>query len=60
MEPDLVKKLKIGIPGAFDGLFNMYATRVYKFAFSILKSREDSREVVQDTFLKIWEIAPDY
>ena len=55
MEPDLVKKLKIGIPSAFDGLFELYATKVYRFAFSFLKSREDSEGVVQDTFLKIWE-----
>lgn len=54
-ETELVKELKDGFTSAYDELFNTYGNRVYKFAFSILKSREDSEEIVQDTFFKIWE-----
>lgn len=56
METELAKKIKTGNTCAFDGLLELYTTRVFKFAYSILKSREDSEEVVQDTFLKIWEM----
>ena len=54
-ETELIKELKDGSASAYDELFNTFGNRVYKFAFSILKSKEDSEEVVQDTFYKIWE-----
>ena len=54
-ETELVKDLKDGFTSAYDELFNTYGKRVYKFAISFLKSREDSEEIVQDTFFKIWE-----
>src|SRR5512140_568107 len=56
LEKALVIGLKDGATSSFDKLFNLYSGRIFKFAYSILKSREDSREIVQDTFLKIWEI----
>ena len=40
---------------AFHELFNRYAPRIYKFAFSYLKNRSDAEEIVQNVFLKIWE-----
>ena len=40
---------------AFDILYNKYCKRVYKFAFSILKSTEESENLVQDVFLSLWE-----
>ena len=40
---------------AFDLLYGAYSLKLYRFALSVLKSKEDSEEVVQITFLKIWE-----
>jgi RNA polymerase sigma-70 factor (family 1) len=40
---------------AFSELFGRYAPRIYKFAISYLKNRNDAEEIVQDVFLKIWE-----
>ncbi len=56
LEKALVIGLKDGATSSFDRLFSLYSSRIFKFAYSILKSREDSREIVQDTFLKIWEM----
>lgn len=40
---------------AFRELFDRYAPRIYKFALSYLKNRDDAEEIVQNVFLKIWE-----
>ncbi len=53
-EKELVEGLKEGLSGSFDELFNLYANKIFKFAFSFLKSEETSKEIVQDTFLRIW------
>lgn len=40
---------------AFSELFERYAPRIFKFALSYLKDRNDAEEIVQNVFLKIWE-----
>lgn len=40
---------------AFDLLYSTYSQKLYGFAFSMTKSHEDAKEVVQETFFKIWE-----
>ncbi|MBO3271453.1 MULTISPECIES: RNA polymerase sigma-70 factor [Hymenobacter] len=40
---------------AFDALFRHYSPRVYRFAYSYLKTRAAAEEIVQECFLKIWE-----
>ena len=52
----LVLQLKEGSKDAYQLLFNRYAPRILAFAMSYLKSREDSEELLQEIFLKIWEI----
>jgi len=54
-EKEIVEDVKEGKASAFDKLYEAYCRRLYFFAFSILKSREDAEEVVQNTFFKIWE-----
>ena len=53
-EKELVEGLKEGLTGSFDELFKLYANKIFKFAFSFLKSEETSKEIVQETFLRIW------
>jgi RNA polymerase sigma-70 factor (ECF subfamily) len=55
VERDLVEGVKLGMASAFDQLYELYANRLYHFALSILKSKQDAEEVVQNTFFKIWE-----
>ena len=40
---------------AFNELFNRYWVSLYKTAYSYLKDKEASEEVVHDVFLNIWE-----
>jgi RNA polymerase sigma-70 factor (family 1) len=47
--------IKTGVKSAFQELFERYAPRIYSFSFSYLKNAQDSEELVQDVFLKIWE-----
>jgi RNA polymerase sigma-70 factor (family 1) len=52
---ELVESLQKGDLEAFDHIFRKYSTRLYGFAFKYLKSKEETEELVQDVFLKIWE-----
>jgi RNA polymerase sigma-70 factor (ECF subfamily) len=54
-EAELISNVKAGITSAFDTLFGMYSLKIYYFAFSVLKSKEDAEDVVQHTFFKVWE-----
>lgn len=47
--------LKEGDVDAFERLFGKYSGMLNRFSQKILKSTHDADEVVQDTFLKIWE-----
>ncbi|MEZ5106058.1 MAG: RNA polymerase sigma-70 factor [Draconibacterium sp.] len=51
----LVKALKKGNAEAFDELFFLYGNRIYQFTFKYLKSKEESEEVVQEVFFRIWK-----
>jgi len=39
---------------AFDFLFRKYHNKLFGFAFSLLKNREDAKEIVQEAFCRIW------
>ncbi|MFH0759525.1 MAG: RNA polymerase sigma-70 factor [Bacteroidota bacterium] len=54
-DKDLVKKLKSGQVGAFDLLYERYSRNLYSFSRSLLKTHEDSEEVVQEVFLRVWK-----
>lgn len=54
-EAELISNVKAGMTSAFDTLFGIYSHKIYYFAFSILKSKEDAEDAVQHTFFKIWE-----
>ncbi len=49
-----IKRLQQGDLQSFDIVYKQYSQRLYGFAFSILKNHEDSKEIVQETFLKLW------
>jgi RNA polymerase sigma-70 factor (ECF subfamily) len=52
----IVSELKAGSKNAFHLLFNMYAPKIHSFAFSYLKNKDDAEELLQEIFLKLWEI----
>ena len=51
----LIEKAKKGNEGAFNFLMNKYYPRVYASLFSFTKSREDSEDLAQQTFIKVWQ-----
>lgn len=59
-EIQLIKAFKKGDAQAFESLLNLYHKRLYYFLFGLLKSKEDAEEIVQETFLKIWESRENY
>lgn len=40
---------------AFDELYKRYHKRLFHFANSILKSREDAENIVHEVFIRLWE-----
>ncbi len=53
-EQALLQRTAEGSREAFSILYTHYYTGLYRFVFFILKSPEDSEEIIQDIFLKIW------
>jgi len=51
----IVEKVKEGNEGAFNFLMNKYYPRVYASLFSFTKSKEDSEDLAQQTFVKVWQ-----
>jgi len=51
----LVRSFIRGDEKAFEVLFERYHRRLFGFLYRLLKSAEDAEEIVQDTFVKIWE-----
>jgi RNA polymerase sigma-70 factor, ECF subfamily len=54
-DAELMREIKEDNMFAFDSLYKRYSNRLYKFAFSILKSTEESENILQDVFLNLWE-----
>ncbi len=54
-EQVLLRSLKQGDQQAFDVLFKKYAPRLYFFVFRFFNNRPAAEEIVQDTFVKIWD-----
>ena len=51
----LIDKARNGNEGAFKILVNKYHPRVYASLFSFTKSKEDSEDLAQQTFIKVWK-----
>ena len=54
-DSSLIQKAKEGNEGAFNFLMNKYYPRVYASLFSFTKSKEDSEDLAQQTFVKVWQ-----
>lgn len=53
-DTELVDRLHIGDESAFRLVFDRFHQRIFLFAFKFLKDKEQSEEIVQDTFLNLW------
>jgi RNA polymerase sigma-70 factor (ECF subfamily) len=54
-EKKLVGSLRQSDQQAFNTLFRHYSAKVYHFSYGYLKSTEEAEEIVQETFVRIWE-----
>ena len=52
---ELALKLQKGDVEAFDLVYEKYAGRLYGFTLKYLKSTDETEELVQSVFLKVWE-----
>ncbi len=55
IERDLLLKFQWGDIQAFDYIYRKFNRGIFNFAFYLLKSREDSENIVQEVFVRIWE-----
>ncbi len=51
----IINKLKEGDVLSFDNIFNKYNKKVYYFAISYLKNKEEAEDVVQEVFMNLWK-----
>jgi RNA polymerase sigma-70 factor (family 1) len=50
----IVGMLKKGDPLSFDKIFKRYNKKVYYFALSYLRNKEEAEDIVQEVFLNLW------
>jgi len=60
IDPSLLKKIANGDMDAFHTLYESVSKSVYGFALSITKNSHDADDVLQETFLKVYENADRY
>lgn len=56
---EIFKELEDNKNNKFNELYSKYSNLVYRIAFSILKNEENSKDIMQKVFLKIWEMDKD-
>lgn len=54
-EEALVREVLDGSHQAFTKLVNLYQKKVYHLAYSFFKDRDDAMEIVQETFMRLYE-----
>ena len=53
--PSTIAALKKGDMAAFKSLYQVSERKLYTFALSLCRQKEDAEEIVQEVFLKVWE-----
>lgn len=62
MDPDarLMVQFRKGKRAAFEALFDKYNRPVFHFCFRFLGNSHDAEEIAQDTFIQVFQAAPQY
>lgn len=53
-EKTLIYQVQKGTYSSFSALYSLWASPLYRFVFSLVKSEESTQDIVQETFVKIW------
>jgi RNA polymerase sigma-70 factor, ECF subfamily len=51
----IINNLKLGDVLSFDNIFKKYNKKVYYFALSYLKNKEEAEDIVQEVFMNLWK-----
>ena len=57
---ELIDRIKNKDKAAFRQIYSRFSQAVFNLAFRMLRDREDAEEVVQETFLQVWNKAQTY
>jgi len=52
----LLKGLRNGNHASFKKLYDLYSAHLFNYSFKLLKSKDAAEDIVQDTFLTVWNI----
>lgn len=55
-----IKAIAMGDKSALAALYECAKTPIYAYALSVVKSRQDAEDVLQDVLLEIWRSSPSY
>ena len=55
-DQEVIEQLREGSKDAFRLLFDEIGPKIYAFALSYLKNESDAEELLQEVFLKLWEV----
>ena len=55
-DTDIFEALGTGDEAAFHKLFTMYWPRLYAYGMKFVKSDETVRDIIQDSFMKLWKM----
>jgi len=53
---DTIEKLRNGDMVAFDIIYRFYSPKLFGFILKIIKVESDAEEIMQEVFMKIWEM----
>lgn len=59
IERQLLLRISHGDQEAFKGIYDRFHRKVYTFSLRYLKSEVEAEEVVQEVFLKLWQLGPE-
>lgn len=60
IDPAVMRRVAEGDSAAFERVYDAFSGILYSLALRILERPEDSEELLQEVFLKIWKDAADY
>lgn len=52
--PIILQQVAAGDQQAFRQLYHSYFKRLFHFAYSLVKTKENAEEIVEDVFIKLW------
>ena len=52
----VLEQFKAGDQSAFERIYIEYFPKVYRFAKRYTYHKEDAEEIVQDVFIRLWEV----